>query len=748
MPQRQVYGKRTASKPSASYAKFISSDKQDANGSTGDDDSTATQSSGRKSRRALKDVDTNKVEEKTRKTKTDRTSLAEEMENLEIGENDAAAKSLPNHVQSLRRSPRKKSREVAAEYTRAVAEDATKTDYTDASTQQQGEDETIALVNGLNALSIGKSSIVDTKTNSRREGTCRTTKQATTNSCATKSETTEKTRQQTTDNEHQTEQAASRTSTHTQRLTAVVIPSSKPMLQPPTLDPESDLKDPYTSHVSPLLSLQSFKKSIISFKQWSSSLEPHFTITKIAEASFSEVYRLSATNTEYTSMKESVLKLVPLRSPPGVALQAPANAHSRAVRNPEARAQKEKEHREEEDSWKSYVDDVYSEVKLLQNLNDIPGFTHFRELTVLQGRPSKAVADAWKSWNKARPRGRKSEFPDPGKKASYDDTQLWAVIEMQDAGTDVEKVMEKGGLSTVWEIWDVFWGVCLSVAKAEEDCRFEHRDLHLENICIRSSRSESQEDLLNPIVKDPLRRKLGFTALETTVIDYTLSRADVSSPTSGGSPSLSDNSTGSDYSPCTSDEVAYLDLEKDAGLFAGDASEEYQYEIYRYMRGAVFHGDPLKSISSSASDANERGSPRKTPQHIRFDDLESSSRVTSSEMIKDGSHGLRSDIWRDFHPKTNLVWAHFILYKLLEHLEGSEPTVLSSKELLRNVEVKNEEKSKVGKRAVRLYKVLQKVAGLLEPGELAKKDSLESMKELVVLAMEERWLRTSDVSGP
>jgi serine/threonine-protein kinase haspin len=107
-----------------------------------------------------------------------------------------------------------------------------------------------------------------------------------------------------------------------------------------------------------------------------------------------------------------------------------------------------------------------------------------------------------------------------------------------------------------------------------------------------------------------------------------------------------------------------------------------------------------------------------------------------------------SDIWRHFHPKTNLVWAHFILYKLLEHLEGNEPTNLSGKELLRNVEVNIEDRSKVGRKAIKLYKVLERVAELLEPSALAKKDSLGSMKELVVLAMEERWLRTSDVSGP
>jgi serine/threonine-protein kinase haspin len=75
----------------------------------------------------------------------------------------------------------------------------------------------------------------------------------------------------------------------------------------------------------------------------------------------------------------------------------------------------------------------------------------------VQGRPSASFAFAWKDWNKTRSGDKKSQFPDPSKKTSYQNTQLWAVIEMQDAGTDVEKMMENGGLNSIWEIWDVFW---------------------------------------------------------------------------------------------------------------------------------------------------------------------------------------------------------------------------------------------------------------------------------------------------
>lgn len=736
MPPKQVYGKRTAVKPSTSYAKFISPSKETHEVTKGEEEGPK--------RRAGKAVKDGIVDQKS-KEKVDVGALVGVLDGLKIEDRGALAGMDPE--QPIRRGKNiKKTAEPAKQKTArtTLTQKKSTTGDTGEATQSKEEAEPIALSEHFHALDISKQDedyIEAPREQKKSPNRSRKplVKPSSKIEDAKDQEQAAKPRQQA------KQQTAPETPKPGQKLKAVVIPAPKPMTKLPTLNSTSTstLEDPYTSYVAPLLSLQSYGRSLTTFKEWSTSLEPHFTVSKIAEASFSEVYRLSASNTACKSMKESVLKLVPLKSAPN----APLRTQSRSARNPDAQVQLEKEAREEEDLWKSQVEDVYSEVKLLQNLNYIPGFTNFRELTVLQGRPSRGFVEAWKSWNKARPRGKKSEFPDPSKKASYDDTQLWAVIEMQDAGTDVEKVMDKGGLSTVWEIWDVFWGVCLSVAKAEEACRFEHRDLHLENICIRSSRTESEEDLVNPIIKDPLGRKLGFTGLETTVIDYTLSRADVSS-TSRRSSSMTDASSFSQSSPCTPStpqEVAFLDLNKDMSLFAGDASEEYQYEIYRYMRGAVFYNDPLQFEPPRASESDQlRRSPRKTAQHIRFDGSESS---TPRPAPQNTYREPPSDIWRSFHPQTNLVWAHFILYRLLEHLEGHEPSKLSNTQMMRNVEASSDEKSKVARKAMKLYKVLERVAELLEPSALAKKDSLESMKELAVLAMEERWLRVGDVAG-
>ncbi|KZM23645.1 Non-specific serine/threonine protein kinase [Ascochyta rabiei] len=519
--------------------------------------------------------------------------------------------------------------------------------------------------------------------------------------------------------------------------------TTKKRAQPPTPESTPEHDDVHVRYISPLFSFSDGKR-ITTFEQWSSELEPHFKITKIAEASFSEVYRLSAISATAGLGEESVLKVVALKTPPEAPL--PCQTLERAIRDRKGQMAKELEEREEKDAYKSHVADVLSEVKLLQNLNQIPGFTNFRALTVLQGRPSSSFNNAWKVWNKARPRGKKSYFPDPSKKTSYEDTQLWAVIEMQDAGMDCEKLMESEGLGTIWEVWDVFWGVCMSVAKAEEACQFEHRDLHMGNICVRSSRPES--DVAMPTAKDPLRRRFRFTGLETTVIDYTLSRADIvthqQTPTS--SPSTLD--AASQPRPhFTGNEVAYLDLNKDPALFEGDAAEEYQYEIYRYMRGAALYDNPLQS--EPCPEPKVPTTPRPAPKkniHIRFGEIPETPQKPSLETATD------TNVWRRFHPKTNLVWTHFLLHKLLNHLKGYEPEHQSTTDIMANVDLGDDASIpgaalRVKKKAIKLHRVLQRVSELLCPVALGQAGSLKSVKELVILAVEERWLRVGDVSG-
>ena len=413
----------------------------------------------------------------------------------------------------------------------------------------------------------------------------------------------------------------------------------------------------FTKHAASLLSLSS--QDLTSFSAWSDQLSSHFAVTKIAEASFGEVYRLSLLKAHAALGKtdESVLKIIALKPPTSTKRKMSKAAKKRT-------------------EMMSDPEDVAAEVRLMQRMTCTPGFTNFREICVLQGRPGDAFAAAWSSWNNSQEsKGKEvSVFPDPSKKASYSEDQLWAVIEMQDAGTDLENTK----VANVWLAWDIFWGVVLALGKGEEAARFEHRDLHMGNICV-SGLNNAANCREADYVPTTSNKKLDFTGIETTLIDYTISRAEMSI--------LEDE-----------EDVAYLDLERDLALFEGDAEEEYQYEIYRYMRSAMYLGEPLGDLWE------------------RWDEAEESGRT-----------------WKGYHPQTNLVWLHFVLHKLAEQIEWP-----SSGKRIQDVET--------AQRAEELEAALLKVNRLLDPEEMPQ-TGLRCASDLVVLALDQGWLDKEDVQG-
>jgi len=180
----------------------------------------------------------------------------------------------------------------------------------------------------------------------------------------------------------------------------------------------------------------------------------------------------------------------------------------------------------------------------------------------------------------------------------------------------------------------------------------------------------------------PSGRKLGYTGLETTIIDYTLSRADMPN---GPTP-------------------AFLDLARDASLFEGDGSVEYQYDMYRYMRAAVLHDDPLASDASGLATSDETSSKK-------------------SEACKTP--------WSAYRPLTNLVWLHFALHMLFKTVEWpsnvAEDTTSSG--VARDLEDK-----------------LRTLSGLLELKRLAPGERIwESSGMLVAWVVERQWLDKEDV---
>jgi serine/threonine-protein kinase haspin len=494
--------------------------------------------------------------------------------------------------------------------------------------------------------------------------------------------------------------------------------TQEPIIEPTTNDePDMALQpsaqhDCYTEHCASLLELTAYPVS--SFSEWANDLNEDFSLVKIAEASFGEVYRLSLqpeaaedADLALSRNDESVLKVI--------ALTQPTETLPKSKRDRE-RALKKAENM-------SKPNDVASELKLLQRLSDIPGFTNFRDLRVLRGRPPAPFATAFTAFNEAQKAAKKelSIFPDPAKKASYSKDQLWAVIEMQDAGTDLEKLVAQGISSNIWVVWDIFWQVVLALAKGEEEAEFEHRDLHLGNICVRTPEAVDE-------AKIDISKSLGFTSFEATLIDYTVSRA-----------SMIPASMASESTETKDDSVAYIDLANDPHLFYGDSAEEYQYDIYRYMRGSIYYSSPYASFPNDGTSAinHESEAPEGEGEH-EDQEHQLPTAPSAEEMATIERETGRS--WRQFHPQTNLCWLHYVLFMLLEQMHWPSSVKAPSKKSKPEAHAR-------WKRARELENALLQVQESLDPGWLGEEGSLGRAGEIIAWAVEEGWLRVEDVVG-
>ncbi|KAE8392385.1 hypothetical protein BDV23DRAFT_181544 [Aspergillus alliaceus] len=353
------------------------------------------------------------------------------------------------------------------------------------------------------------------------------------------------------------------------------------------------LDDKVNSYVRPILNealspvaAQSAQK----FGSWAARAGDMLEVVKIAEGSYGEVYKLrlreevckkEMSKSKLARLKaygDGVFKIVPLRAQSG-----PGSKKFTSI------------------------EEIVSEVKMLKYLDPIPGFARFREIHVVQGRFPESFQKAWDHYKKTKD---DCLNPNPSSKKAYPDSQLWAIVEMDDAGCELEKF----AWSSIFQIYDIFWGVAMALARAEEYAQFEHRDLHLGNVCIRSTRPNG---CMNPptdldVMRQSYSSGFGLSTLETTIIDYSLSRAELRVEESGEVV-----------------EVASSDLDKKQifDAIGRDEDEAMLRDTYRYMRAELYNGNPLE---------NEK-----------MPDI--------------------PGIWAEYAPGTNLVWLLFLLKTLLKN---------------------------------------------------------------------------------
>ncbi|KAI3656344.1 hypothetical protein MP638_006503 [Amoeboaphelidium occidentale] len=261
---------------------------------------------------------------------------------------------------------------------------------------------------------------------------------------------------------------------------------------------------------------------------------------KLGEATFSEVFLLpliypaGSVSVKQTSM-ETVVKIIPIR-----------------------------------DDMTS-MENFHQEVFITKTLSGLPGsnFVTFYGAALVQGSYPKKLLKLWDRWAKSH--DSENHRPD-----IFSEDQMYGILLLEYGGITLE--------NSYLENWDqavsVVRQITLSLAVAEQELKYEHRDLHWGNVLLRG------EDI------ETIVYKVGDTTHEVTthgitvsIIDYTFSR-------------LQD---------CNS--VIFRAFDDDE-YFTGEG--DYQFEIYRKMRAEV------------------------------------------------------SNNWRKYEPRTNILWLHYLIQKIIE----------------------------------------------------------------------------------
>jgi len=245
---------------------------------------------------------------------------------------------------------------------------------------------------------------------------------------------------------------------------------------------------------------------------------------KVGEGAFGEVFLIGASGDD-----RPVLKVVPIDG------DIPVNGENQTK-----------------------IEDMMSEViisdalsKLRQEApNTTSGFVEVRGCHVFQGvYPPQLLAlwDAFKQEHESE-----NERPD-----NLPVDQLYIALEFNNAGKDLEKFIFKHATQAL-QAWKQ---VAHSLAVAEEELQFEHRDLHWGNVLVKETTDKFVQFTLGG---DTFQVETG--GVQTSIIDFSLSRLSMDKVT------------------------IFNNLSEDPTLFTargkGQPGGDYQFDIYRKMREA------------------------------------------------------------------------------------------------------------------------------------------------------------------
>ncbi|KAK8779544.1 hypothetical protein V5799_019115 [Amblyomma americanum] len=173
--------------------------------------------------------------------------------------------------------------------------------------------------------------------------------------------------------------------------------------------------------------------------------------------------------------------------------------------------------------------------------NQSSNFIELRGVHCVQGPYPAELVRSWKKYEAQFC----SENEDP---EAFDAAQMYVLFELEHGGKTLDRFK---GSSEMFQ--SVFLQLSCSLAAAESELEFEHRDLHCDNVLLQRTSEEQVRFLLYG-----REMRLPTAGVRATIIDYTLSRMR------------------------KGEDVFFTDLAHDDELFRGSGS--YQYDIYLTMQ--------------------------------------------------------------------------------------------------------------------------------------------------------------------
>ncbi|XP_056362841.1 serine/threonine-protein kinase haspin [Oenanthe melanoleuca] len=189
---------------------------------------------------------------------------------------------------------------------------------------------------------------------------------------------------------------------------------------------------------------------------------------------------------------------------------------------------------------------ISKELSLLSegSVNRTVGFISLYSVHCVQGAYPRYLLEAWDKFHEET--GSENDRPD-----IFGAQQLFMVLEFEFGGRDLEHM--RSSFSSVALARSILHQVTASLAVAEQELHFEHRDLHWGNVLVKRTEVKELQYVLGGET-----HSIPTAGIHVNIIDYTLSRLEKDGLT------------------------AFCDLSTDQELFQG--SGDYQFDIYRQMK--------------------------------------------------------------------------------------------------------------------------------------------------------------------